>query len=150
MERRAPSPTVDEVLRFKRGEDSEVPEVVVVEAHDKVGGAIELMQRYGISQLPVVRSAPADALTDVVGSLQERRLLDRVFRNPDSLNEDIAVAMQPPLAAVDSEASIDDVFAELTGTGGAVLVGHGGRPVAILTRSDLLEFLAAQRTRVET
>jgi hypothetical protein len=42
------------------------------------------------------------------------------------------------------------VFAELTGTGGAVLVGHGGRPVAILTRSDLLEFLAAQRTRVET
>jgi cystathionine beta-synthase len=123
---------------------------VVVEAHGKVGGAIDLMQRYGISQLPVVRGEPADALTDVVGSLQERSLLDRVFRNPDALNEDIAVAMQPPLAAVDSAASIDEVFAELTGAaGGAVLVGHAGRPVAILTRSDLLEFLAAQRTRVE-
>ncbi len=149
MERRAPAPTVDEVLRFKRAEEGAVPELVVVDAHDKVGGAIDLMQRYGISQLPVVRVQPPDALTDVVGSLQERSLLDRVFRNPDALNEDIAVAMQPPLAAVDSGASIDDVFAELTGTGGAVLVGHAGKPLAILTRSDLLEFLAAQRTRVD-
>jgi CBS domain-containing protein len=41
------------------------------------------------------------------------------------------------------------VFAELTGSGGAVVVGRAGRPVAILTRSDLLEFLAAQRTQVE-
>jgi len=150
MERRAPAPTVDEVLRFKRSEESDVPELVVVEAHEKVGSAIDLLQRYGISQLPVVRSRPADALTDIVGSLQERSLLDRVFRNPDALNDDVAVAMQPPLAAVDAGASIDEVFQELTGAGGAVLVGQAGRPVAIVTRSDLLEFLSAQRTQVET
>ena len=150
MERRAPAPTVDEVIRFRRAEESGVPELVVVEAHEKVGSAIDLLQQYGISQLPVVRTRPADAFTDVVGSLQERSLLDRVFRNPDALNEDVAVAMQPPLAALDAAASIDDVFQELTGTGGAVLVGQAGRPVAIVTRSDLLEFLAAQRTQVET
>jgi cystathionine beta-synthase len=150
MERRAPAPTVEKVLRFKRTEESAVPELVVVEAHEKVGSAIDLLQRYGISQLPVVRSRPADALTDIVGSLQERSLLDRVFRNPDALNEDVAVAMQPPLAAVDAAASIDEVFQELTGAGGAVLVGQAGRPVAIVTRSDLLEFLSAQRTQVET
>jgi cystathionine beta-synthase len=150
MERRAPAPTVDEVLGFKRAEESDVPELVVVEAHEKVGSAIDLLQRYGISQLPVVRSRPADALTDIVGSLQERSLLDRVFRNPDALNDDVAVAMQPPLAAVDAGASIDEVFQELTGAGGAVLVGQAGRPVAIVTRSDLLEFLSAQRTHVET
>ena len=150
MERRAPAPTVDEVIRFRRAEESGVPELVVVEAHEKVGSAIDLLQQYGICQLPVVRTRPADAFTDVVGSLQERSLLDRVFRNPDALNEDVAVAMQPPLAALDAAASIDDVFQELTGTGGAVLVGQAGRPVAIVTRSDLLEFLAAQRTQVET
>ena len=150
MERRAPAPTVEEVLRFRRADESGVPELVVVEAHEKVGGAIDLLQRYGISQLPVVRSRPAESLTEVVGSLQERSLLDRVFRNPDALNDDVAVAMQPPLAAVDAGASIDEVFQELTGTGGAVLVGKAGRPVAIVTRSDLLEFLAAQRTQVET
>ena len=150
MERRAPAPTVEEVLGFKRAEESDVPELVVVEAHEKVGSAIDLLQRYGISQLPVVRNRPADALTDIVGSLQERSLLDRVFRNPDALNDDVAVAMQPPLAAVDAGASIDEVFQELTGAGGAVLVGQAGRPVAIVTRSDLLEFLSAQRTHVET
>ena len=149
MERRAPVPTVAEVIRAKHGEDAAVPELVVVDAHKKVGAAIDLMQRYGISQLPVVRHEPADELTDIVGSIQERSLLDRVFRNPDALNDDVAVAMQPPLAAVDSRASLDDVFAELTGSGGAVVVGRAGRPVAILTRSDLLEFLAAQRTQVE-
>ncbi len=149
MERRAPAPTVEQVIRFKRGEEAAVPELVVVGAHGKVGGAIDLMQRYGISQLPVVRNEPADALTDIVGSLQERSLLDRVFRNPDALNDDVAVAMQPPLASVDSGASVDDVFTELTGAGGAVVVGQAGRPVAILTRSDLLEFLAARRTQVE-
>jgi cystathionine beta-synthase len=150
MERRAPAPTVEEVLRARRAEDTGVPELVVVEAHEKVGSAIDLLQRYGISQLPVVRRRPAEALTDIVGSLQERSLLDRVFRNPDALNDDVAVAMQPPLAAIDAGASIDEVFQELTGTGGAVLVGQAGRPVAIVTRSDLLEFLAAQRTQVET
>ncbi|HET9288309.1 MAG TPA: pyridoxal-phosphate dependent enzyme, partial [Gaiella sp.] len=149
MERRAPVPTVAEVIRSKHGEEGAVPELVVVDAHKKVGTAIDLMQRYGISQLPVVRHEPVDDLTDIVGSIQERSLLDRVFRNPDALNDDIAVAMQPPLAAVDSHASVDEVFQELTGSGGAVVVGAGGKPVAILTRSDLLEFLAAQRTQVE-
>ena len=40
----------------------------------------------------------------VVGSLQERELLEHVFRNADALNEDVAVAMQPPLRAVDADA----------------------------------------------
>ena len=149
MERRAPAPTVAEVTRFRSDGDDSVPGLVVVDAHKKVGAAIDLMQRYGISQLPVVRHEPLDDLTDVVGSIHERSLLDRVFRNPDALNDDVAVAMQPPLATVDAGASVDEVFAELTGSGGAVLVGRAGKPVAILTRSDLLEFLAARRTQVE-
>ena len=143
MERTSPTPSVDEVLRFKRGEESDLPDLVTIESTKKVGAAIELMQRYGISQLPVVRHGTAEALTDIVGSIQERSLLDRVFKNPDALNEDIAVAMQPPLAAVDVRASLDEVFADLSGPSAAVVVGIAGRPAAILTRSDLLEFLVA-------
>jgi cystathionine beta-synthase len=96
-----------------------------------------------------VRNDEADSLADVVGSLQERALLDRVFRNPDALNEDVAVAMQPPLPAVDADASLDDVYEGLSGPSGAVVVATRGRPTGILTRSDLLEFLAAQRSQVE-
>ena len=107
------------------------------------------MQRYSISQLPVVRHEPVESLTDIVGSLHERGLLDRVFKNPDALNDDVAVAMQPPLATVDARASLDDVFADLSGPAAAVVVGLAGRPAAILTRSDLLEYLAFRRTQVE-
>jgi cystathionine beta-synthase len=149
LERRTPTPTVEEVIRYKRSDGHELPELVTIDAHHKVGAAIELMQRYSISQLPVVRHEPAESLTDIVGSLHERGLLDRVFKNPDALNDDVAVAMQPPLATVDARASLDDVFADLSGPAAAVVVGLAGRPAAILTRSDLLEYLAFRRTQVE-
>ena len=148
LERRSPAPTIEQVLRYKRAEEHEVPDLVTIESHAKVGAAIDLMQRYSISQLPVVRSDGVDSLADVVGSLQERGVLDRVFKNPDALNEDVAVAMQPPLATVDVTDSLDQVFADLSGPNAAVVVAAGGRPAAILTRSDLLEYLAHQRSQV--
>jgi cystathionine beta-synthase len=144
LERYGRPETVEEVLAFKHEEDG-VPDLIVCEPHQKLGAAIELMQRYGISQLPVVRHAPAETLADVIGSLNERMLLDRVFRNPDALGEDIAAAMQPPLAAVDSRDTVDQVFADLREQNQAVVVARGGRPQAVLTRSDLLEYLAHRR-----
>ena len=142
LERRAPLPTIEQVLAYKSSLDGGLPDLVVCEAHQKIGEAIELMQRYGISQIPVVRRQPADSITDVIGSLNERGLLDRVFRNPDSLGEDVANAMDAPLPAVDVRDPVEEVYADLTGTGSAVVVARGGKPTAVLTRSDLLEYLA--------
>jgi cystathionine beta-synthase len=145
LERSAPLPTVSELLHSKFTEEGEVPALVTISAHQKVGEAIDVMQRYSISQLPVVRDGEVSSLTDVIGSLQDRDLLDRVFKNPDALHEDVAAAMQPPLAAVDAEQTLDEVFSTLTGRTNAVVVAQRGRPVGVLTRSDLLEFLAHQR-----
>jgi cystathionine beta-synthase len=145
VERRAPVPTVEELLRSKRLEEADVPALVTITPHQKVGEAIDVMQRYSISQLPVVRDGQVDSLADVIGSLQDRDLLDRVFKNPDALHEDVAAAMQPPLAAVEATDSLDEVFATLTGRTNAVVVARGGRPVGVLTRSDLLEYLAHSR-----
>ena len=145
LERRALAPTVGAVLDAKRAEEAEVPHFIVIGSHQKVGEAIELMQRYSISQLPVVRDGASDSLADVVGSLQDRDLLDRVFKNPDALHEDVANAMQPPLATIDAGDSLDEVFPTLTGRTNAVVVARGGRPIGVITRSDLLEYLAHQR-----
>ena len=145
VERRAPAPTVSELLRSKRLEETEVPALVTIAAHQKVGEAIDVMQRYSISQLPVVRDGEVGSLADVIGSLQDRDLLDRVFKNPDALHEDVAAAMQPPLAAVEEEQTLDEVFATLTGRTNAVVVAKSGKPIGVLTRSDLLEYLAHQR-----
>jgi cystathionine beta-synthase len=145
LERHAPAPTVEAVLQARRAEEPGVPEFVVIGSHQKVGEAIELMQRYSISQLPVVRDGASESLADVVGSLQDRDLLDRVFKNPDALHEDVANAMQPPLATIDVGDSLDEVFPTLTGRTNAVVVAREGRPVGMITRSDLLEYLAHQR-----
>ncbi len=147
VERRVPVPTVDELLRSKGREEADVPALVTISSHQKVGEAIDVMQRYSISQLPVVRDGDVGSLADVIGSLQDRDLLDRVFKNPDALHEDIVAAMQPPLATVDADQSVDEVFATLTGRTNAVVVAREGRPVGVLTRSDLLEFLAHNRAR---
>jgi cystathionine beta-synthase len=143
VERRAPAPSVEEVLRAKHGGD--VPALITISAHQKVGEGIDVMQRYGISQLPVVRDGSCDSLADVIGSLQDRALLERVFTNPDVLHADVASAMQPPLAAVEAGVTVDDVFSTLTGGTNAVVVARDGKPVGVLTRSDLLEFLAHRR-----
>jgi cystathionine beta-synthase len=143
LERQAPLPTVDEVLHAKHG--GELPSLVTISAHQKVGEGIDTMQRYGISQLPVIRDGSCESLADVIGSLQDRALLERVFTNPDVLHEDVATAMQPPLGAVETNATLDDVFATLSGGSNAIVVCEDGKPVGVLTRSDLLEFLAHRR-----
>ena len=145
LERDEPSPSVAEVLSAKRTEEPKVPDLITIASHQKVGEAIDLMQRYGISQLPVVRDGELESLTDVIGSLQDRDLLDRVFKSPDALHEDVAAAMQPPLTAVDEEDKLDEVFSALTGRTNALVVARGGKPIGVLTRTDLLEFLAHRR-----
>jgi cystathionine beta-synthase len=146
VERKTPLPTVEALLRSKRVEEADVPALITISAHQKVGEAIDTMQQYSISQLPVVRDGQVESLADVIGSLQDRDLLDRVFKNPDALHEDVANAMQPPLAAVEASDSLEEVFAQLTGRTNAVVVARGGKPVGVVTRSDLLEYLAHNRS----
>jgi cystathionine beta-synthase len=146
LERELPSPTVEQVLRAKRTEEPDIPDLITIASNQKVGEAIDLMQQYSISQLPVVRNGELDSLADVIGSLQDRDLLDRVFKNPDALHEDVAAAMQPPLAAIDAGEPLDEVFSTLTAPRtNAVVVAQAGKPIGVLTRTDLLEFLAHRR-----
>jgi cystathionine beta-synthase len=139
LERSAPAPTVRQLLRAKQGE---TPAFVTISAHQKVAEAIEVMERYSISQLPVVRDGEVASLADVIGSLQDRALLDRVFKNPDALHEDVAGAMLGPLATVEADASVDEIVTALTGGTNAVVVADGGKPLGVVTRSDLLDYLA--------
>jgi len=132
--------TVDHVLAAK-GDD--LPPVIMVKAHDKVRQAVDLLQAHGISQAPVVREDTTD-VSQFVGSIRDRELLERVFRDPDALQADVAEVMAPPIPTVERQASVDDAFAELE-RAPAVLVTAGAHAVGVLTRSDLLDFLAHRR-----
>ncbi len=142
LERSAPAPTVRELLRAKGGE---TPALLTISAHQKVAEAIAVMEQYSISQLPVVRDGEVSSLSDVIGSLQDRALLDLVFKNADALHEDVAVAMQGPLTTIDADESVDEIVTALTSGVNAVVVADGGKPIGVVTRSDLLEYLAHAR-----
>jgi cystathionine beta-synthase len=103
------------------------------------------MEQYSISQLPVVRDGEVASLSDVIGSLQDRALLELVFKNADALHEDVAVAMQGPLTTIDADESVDEIVTALTGGVNAVVVADAGKPIGVVTRSDLLEYLAHAR-----
>ena len=128
MERRAPAPTVarGDPLPERRRRRGARPRRRRRAQEGRRGDRPDAALRDLAAARRPARAA-STTLTDIVGSIQERSLLDRVFRNPDALNDDVAVAMQPPLATVDAAASVDEVFAELTGSGGAVVVGRGGQ-----------------------
>ncbi len=131
---------VEEVLGSKHGD---MPPLVTVDAHDKVRQAIDVLQEYSISQAPVVREAGAD-VTQFVGAVQENALLDRIFRDPDALQADVAEVMGPPIGLVEFDEPIEVAFEALQ-HGPAVLVVKAGQALGVLTRSDLLEFLAHRR-----
>jgi cystathionine beta-synthase len=121
-----------------------MPPLVTVEASRSVGEAIDLMQRYGISQLPVTEDTNGHL---VVGTLQERTLLDRVYHDPSVVTTAVSTAMDAPLSQVGVDSSIDDAFEPLLRGEQAVLVVESGEPVAVITRSDLLEFVAHRGQR---
>ncbi len=118
-----------------------VPELVSVGAGRTVGEAIDLMQQYGISQLLVTENGKT-TLDGVVGSIQERTLLDRIYRDPTVVTTSVSTAMDPPFARVAAGAPIEDAFEALLGGEPALMIVDGDEPVGVITRSDLLEFVA--------
>jgi cystathionine beta-synthase len=133
---------VEEVLSAKHGE---LPPLVSVAAHDKVRQAVDVLQEYSISQAPVVREAGSLDVAQIVGSIRENALLDRLFRDPDALQADVAEVMGPPVGMVEHDQPVEVAFEALQ-SGPAVLVVKGGQVMGVLTRSDLLEFLAHRKT----
>jgi cystathionine beta-synthase len=135
---------IGEVLAEKQRLETQVPDMVAVPANEKVGRAIDTLQEYGISQVPVARSDKPEDISEIVGSIQERSLLDKVFRDRGAIERDVAEVMEGPLPIVQSSAGVEEMFADLSRGAEAIVVAEGSKPIGVLTRADLLEFLAHQ------
>jgi cystathionine beta-synthase len=122
-----------------------LPAFIGVQARDSVRSAIDTMQNYGISQLPVVESDGDGLAGRMVGSIQERSLLDRVYRDPTLVDSAVGAAMDPPFPTIPRSAEIDEAFDVLLGGGApALVVLDRDQPVGMLTKLDLLEFVAQE------
>jgi len=94
-----------------------------------------------VSQMPVVRAEPPIVAAEVAGSVSERTLLDALFAGDAKLSDQVEKHMSPPLPTIGSTSPAADAV-PLLETADAVLVHEDGKPVGVLTRQDLLAFLA--------
>jgi len=120
----------------------ELPSVVLARTTDRVGAAIDLLQLHGISQMPVSEEPDGDAIEAVVGSVTEKGLLDRTYRDPSVVQRTVGEVMDKPLPTIDAPDSLDAAFTLLSGGAPALVVVERGRAAAVVTKLDLLEFLA--------
>ena len=127
-------PSAGEVIAARSGD---VPALVSVAPEQPVADAIALLQRFGVSQLPVIAAGG-----EVQGCVHERTLLDRAMRDGrGTLEAPTAELMSDPLPVVQSTRRLDDVYHDLQSSP-AVLVAEGNTPIGVLTRADVLEWLA--------
>jgi cystathionine beta-synthase len=136
-----PKQTVGEVLRGKSANQGSLPDLVHTHPSETVAEAIHILQEYGVSQMPVVRAEPPIVAAEVAGSVSERGLMDALFTGAAKLTDSVEQHMSPALPTI---GSTEDAGAavKLLEAADAVLVQEDGKPVGVLTRQDLLSFVA--------
>ncbi len=123
----------------KRAADAMVSPIISVDANDSVENAIGLMTRNDVSQIPVTRRGR------VVGSLIEKSLIKRIDLGKMEKYRTVKVfeLMDDPLPTISKNESLESVFSLLK-ENNAVVVEELGRPVGIISRSDILGLLTVK------
>jgi cystathionine beta-synthase len=141
LEESEPAASVGDVLKHKAGA---IPSLVHMHPEETVGQAIEVLHEYGVSQMPVVKPGaghPDVMAAEVVGSVVERDLLDALFTQRATLTDPLEKHMSSPLPQVGSGEPIEDLMAVL-GRADAAIVLVEGKPTGVVTRQDLLAYMA--------
>ncbi|MGK5500551.1 cystathionine beta-synthase [Streptomyces sp. URMC 125] len=132
---------VGDVLRHKEGG---MPSLVHMHPEETVGEAVEVLREYGVSQMPVVKPGaghPDVMAAEVVGSIVERELLDALFTRRARLEDPLEEHMSAPLPQVGSGEPVADLMAVLERADAAIVLVDG-KPTGVVSRQDLLAFLA--------
>jgi cystathionine beta-synthase len=144
---RADGPTVGEVLHAKHdaaAADRSIPELVLVTPDEPARRGFSLMRDLGVSQVIVsVATELPLAAKEVSGTLTELALMDKAFRDPTVLDRPIREVMEPAMPMVGIGETVTTVV-EMLDSASSVLVLEGGHPIGVLTRQDVLSFLAAR------
>jgi cystathionine beta-synthase len=132
--------TVADVLRDGR-QPAELPAVVLARTTDRVADAIATLERYGISQMPVTERDDQRS-EGIVGSISEKGLLERAYHKPEIVERTVGEIMDRPLPVISSTATVDEAFDLLAAGAPALVAVADEQPLGVITKLDLLEYLA--------
>jgi len=117
-----------------------LPALLYVNPSHTVREAIDLMRSNGVSQLPVCKNEPPFAAAEVAGAVDELELMEAVFRDPAVMGTPVEAVMGRPLPTIGSGQPLSKAV-ELLQSNPALLVLSGGRPLSVLSRTDVLTYL---------
>ena len=110
--------------------------LVSVQSSQTVADAVELMKKYDIEQIPVMHE------NNIVGSLSESGLFQKVFSNPEIKNATVESVLEHAYPVVDFETPVERLGSLITKENGAVLAKDETGAYHIVTKYDVIQSLA--------
>ena len=127
--------TIKDLLKWKTS-TTKIQPVIAIKTHEKVRRAVNLMRRYGISQLPVFeKNSP-------VGSISEGTILRKLMLMESGKVFTLSVQeiMEPPFPTIGVYESIEVAFMKIASGVEAILAMDGERPAGLITKIDLIAY----------
>ncbi|HTU70448.1 MAG TPA: cystathionine beta-synthase [Candidatus Baltobacteraceae bacterium] len=125
--------TVGDVLRGK----TPLPPMITVKPDDTVKTALDLLRKYEISQLPVMKGHES------VGSVNDVGVMQAVFDQADILHKPVTEVMGRAFPSLEQHEEIERAYKLLTLANPAVVVTDDGEPIGVLARQDIISFLSS-------
>lgn len=129
----------DDCVGAVLGTRGAMAELLYVNPGQIVREAIEIMKTNGISQIPVCKNAPPFANAEVSGAVDELDLMAAISQDPDVMTMPVDRVMGPKLPTIGVGQTVERAVKMLE-TSPALLVLSGGRPLSVLTRTDILSY----------
>ena len=113
-----------------------VKKLVTIEPSNTVAEAVELMKRYDIEQIPVLKNG------ELAGAVSESGLFQKVFNNPEIRNATVESVMEHPYPVVDFDTPVERLGHLITKENGAVIAKDEKGDYHIVTKYDVIQSLA--------
>lgn len=107
--------------------------LLTIEATSSVTEALQIMNKYGISQIPVKNG------NEFVGSLNDNYLFSQLIENNDIKTKKVSDVMQAPFPFVAAETLMEDISKLITKENNAVLMTDLAGTTHIITKHDLIQ-----------
>jgi cystathionine beta-synthase len=109
--------------------------LITVSPDEKLSSAIEKMNQFDISQMPVTNEG------EFVGSLDDKTIFKSLQQNHQNRHKLVSEIMDSPYPHVNANSSVEEISELINRNNRAVIVANGNGSSHIITMYDLIEAL---------
>jgi cystathionine beta-synthase len=125
------------IKKVLENKSNELPPLISISKAEPLRTALDKMKVYHIAQIPILENGRS------VGSVEESAAMGKVLEDSSLMDKPIKYVMQEAFPVVNSNKSIETVKHCLSKRWSAVLVKEHRDIIGIITKMDLLDFMAA-------